>query len=113
MGWSEIECPKCGVRHRTRVRGMGVPGGKEREEGFCQICGELVISEVTDGFIDVEVISSGGFTITNPLTGKPIATTPDGLSLAGVTFNSTEAAEKFIFQHWAAPVLTKEVQVKD
>lgn len=112
MAWDERECPKCGVRLRTCVRGMGVPGGKEREEGFCPVCDELVISEMTDGFVYVELLSTGGLTITNPLTGKALTTTPNGRSIAGATFKSTEAAEKFIFQHWAAPVLTKDVPVK-
>ncbi len=38
MSWNEIECPKCGVRLKTDVRGMGVPGGQEREEGYCPVC---------------------------------------------------------------------------
>lgn len=112
MGWTETECPKCGVRLRTCVRGMGVPGGKEREEGFCPICGALVISEMTDGFVYVEVNSSGGFMITNPYTGNPITSTSNGASLVGATFNTAEAAQKFIFQHLANPVLAKNEPVK-
>lgn len=112
MPWNEIECSICGVRLKTCVRGMGVPGGQEREEGFCPVCGALVISEMTDGFVFVELLSTGGITIKNPLTGRPMDKTADGLSLIGVTFNSEETALKFISQHWPAPVLTKEISIK-
>lgn len=107
MSWNETECPKCGVRIKTCVRGMGVPGGQEREEGFCPFCGELVISEMTDGFVYVELVTTGGFTITSP-SGKPMEETPGGKSLAGITFKSEDTARKFIARYWSDPVLVKE-----
>lgn len=113
MSWVEMDCPKCGVRLKTRVRGIGVPGGKERENGFCPICRELVISEVTDGFVDVELNSSGGSTITNALTGEAHEKTPDGLSLKGVTFSNREAADKFTAIYWRNAVMTVCVPVKE
>lgn len=112
MSSNEIDCPKCGVRLKTTVRGMGVPGGLDREEGHCPICGELVISEMTDGFVYVDLVQTGGLTITNSLTGKPFENTPDGISLAGVTFSNEQAATKFISLHWPAPVITKDVPAK-
>ncbi len=110
MSWNEIECPKCGVRLKTDVRGMGVPGGQEREEGYCPVCSELVISEMTDGFVYVDLISTGGVTITNPLTGKPMEKTPDGISLAGLTFKDEQAAQKFMSLYRPSPILTKDIQ---
>lgn len=56
MSWTEIDCPECGARLKISVRGMGVPGGKEREEGFCPKCGTLAVSEMTDGFVYVELV---------------------------------------------------------
>lgn len=46
----------------------------------------------------------GPIIITNPLTGRPVEKTPDGLSLKGVTFQSREDAWKFICEHWENPV---------
>lgn len=112
MSSKEIDCPKCGVRLKTSVQGMGVPGGKEREEGHCPMCGELVISEMTSGFVYVDLVSTGGFTITNPLTGKEMENTPGGMSLAGVTFSNEQAAHKFMSLNWPAPVPTKAVPRK-
>jgi len=48
------------------------------------------------------------FTITNPLTGKALEKTPDGINLQGITFKSQEEAEKFIFEHWPRAVLMEE-----
>lgn len=59
MSWRELACPKCAVQLRIEVRSMGVPGGKDREEGFCPACGELVVSEMTDGFVYVELAPPG------------------------------------------------------
>lgn len=59
MSWTDIDCPKCGVSLRISVRGMGVPGGKEREEGLCPKCNALVVSEMTDGFVYVELLPTG------------------------------------------------------
>lgn len=86
---------------------MGVPGGKEREEGHCPICGELVISEMTDGFVYVDLVATGGLTITNPLTGKAMKETPSGKSLAGVTFSNEQAVEKFAALYWPEAVFMK------
>lgn len=108
MSWNETDCPKCGVRLKTSVRGMGVPGGKEREEGFCPVCNELVISEMTDGFVYVELAPTCATRIMNPLTGRPLEKTPDGRSLADVTFSSEERAQKFVSLFWPSAVITKE-----
>lgn len=113
MSSNEIDCPKCGVRLKTSVQGMGVPGGKEREEGHCPKCGELVISEMTDGFVYVDLVSTGGLVITNPFTGKVVEATPDGMSLAGVTFSNEQAVEKFISLFLPGSIITKSVPVKD
>jgi len=86
-----------------------VPGGKEREEGHCPICGVLVISEITDGFVFVDLVSTGKLKISNPLTGKAMEVTPSGISLEKVSFSNEQAAEKFISLYWAAPVITKNV----
>ena len=36
---------------------MGVPGGKEREEACCPVCGNLIYSGVTDGWYDTSIVS--------------------------------------------------------
>jgi hypothetical protein len=35
---------------------MGVPGGQEKEQGYCPNCHKLVAEFMTDGFIDVYLI---------------------------------------------------------
>ncbi|WP_037246335.1 hypothetical protein [Rhodoferax saidenbachensis] len=112
MNWNQIECPTCAVRLQTRVRGMGVPGGKERENGFCPICGTLVISEVTDGFVEVELVSSGGFKITNALTGLAHLETPGGISLEHATFTGMDAVDKFTALYWPDAVMHVHVPIK-
>lgn len=108
MSSDEMDCPKCGVRLRTSVHEMGVPGGKDREEGHCPMCGELVISEMTDGFVYVNLASTGGLKITNALMNVALDETPNGKSLKDVTFGSEQAAYKFIALHWPeAPVIGK------
>ena len=52
------------------------------------------------------------FTITHPLTGKPLEKTPDDISLMGVTFASKEKAEEFINKHWPKAVLMTDVNNK-
>lgn len=104
MNWHEIECPKCAVRLQTRVLSMGVPGGKEKEEGHCPICGACVISEMTDGFVDVQLVATGGFKITTPDGAKAIKSTPGGIDLTLCTFNGRAAAEKFADLYWPNPV---------
>lgn len=49
------------------------------------------------------IVGKGTVTISNPLTGKPIETTPDGISLEGVTFPNKDAAWQFITEHWENP----------
>lgn len=44
------------------------------------------------------------FTITNPFTGAPLKETPDGTSLAGVTFKTKEEALNFFSNHGGNPV---------
>ena len=55
------------------------------------------------------IAQKGTVTITNPLTGKPIEKTPDGISLEGVTFTNKDAAWKFITEHWENPMEMAEV----
>ena len=58
MGWNfETQCEKCGTKLRVRERPMGVPGGKEKEQGHCPKCREVVAEFMTDGFIDVDILS--------------------------------------------------------
>lgn len=58
MGLSyDSECNKCGAKVRVVERPMGVPGGKEKEQGYCPKCGDLVAEWMTDGFIDVHLIA--------------------------------------------------------
>ena len=52
-----IRCEKCGTIVGVVERPMGVPGGKEREEANCPICGNEVYSGMTDGWIDTSVVS--------------------------------------------------------
>lgn len=52
----ETECPKCHLKVKVVERPMGVPGGKEKEQGFCPNCNEIVAEFMTDGFIDVELV---------------------------------------------------------
>lgn len=56
----ETECKACGAKVRVVERPMGVPGGKEKEQGFCPKCNQLVAEFMTDGFIDVHLISDAG-----------------------------------------------------
>lgn len=89
---------------------MGVPSGIELKEGFCPICSNLVISEVTNGFVEVELNSSGGFKITNPFTGRVRETTPNGISLKDVTFSNKEAVDKFMSIYWPNAVMVVQEQ---
>lgn len=52
------------------------------------------------------------FTITNPLTGKPLEKTPDGTSLKDVTFETKEEALQFFKDHGGNPVEMVEVRDK-
>jgi hypothetical protein len=57
MGWNyDTECKQCGTKLRIAERSMGVPGGKEKEQGYCPKCGEVVAEFMTDGFIDVHLV---------------------------------------------------------
>jgi len=51
-----------------------------------------------------------GFVITNPLTGKPMKQTPDGLSLDDKVFPTKEELELFVQQHWQNAVFCAEVK---
>lgn len=50
----------------------------------------------------------GSIVITNPLTGKPVEKTPDGISLKDVTFQTRDEAWQFICKHWENPVEMRE-----
>ena len=52
----DTECNRCGTKLRIVERSMGVPGGKDKEQDYCQKCGELVAEFMTDGFIDVHLV---------------------------------------------------------
>jgi hypothetical protein len=57
MGWNyETVCKKCGAKLQIVERGMGVPGGKEKEQAHCPKCNELVAEHMTDGFIDATLL---------------------------------------------------------
>lgn len=57
MGWNyETECPNCGAKLKVVEQSMGVPGGKDKEQGYCPECSHLVAEFMTDGFIRVHLI---------------------------------------------------------
>lgn len=53
----EVKCPSCGTLVAVIERPMGVPGGKEREEANCPVCGEIVYTGITDGWFNTDVVS--------------------------------------------------------
>jgi C4-type Zn-finger protein len=58
MGWDyEVGCSKCSSKLRITERSMGIPGGKEKEQAYCPVCGELVAEHMTDGFINAQLIN--------------------------------------------------------
>lgn len=57
MGWNyETQCADCGARLKVVEKPMGVPGGKDKEQGYCPQCNHLVAEFMTDGFIRVELL---------------------------------------------------------
>jgi Zn finger protein HypA/HybF involved in hydrogenase expression len=54
----ETECPSCHSKVKVIERPMGVPGGKEKEQGYCPKCNGLVAEFMTDGFINVELVQT-------------------------------------------------------
>lgn len=44
-------CEKCGATVKVVETPMNVPGGKEREEGYCPKCSHIVASIMTSGFV--------------------------------------------------------------
>ena len=48
-----INCHQCGAKLQITVTDMGVPGGKDKEYGYCPKCRCLVAEEMTSGFIYV------------------------------------------------------------
>lgn len=116
MSTGNIDCPKCGVRLVVNVRGMGVPGGQEREEGSCPLCHEIVHSEMTDGFIFVDLNPddhAGLFFISNPLTGRPKKMTGGSPDIEKARFSSEEKREKFIDLFFPSAVIAIDVPVRD
>lgn len=53
----ESECPSCTSKVKITERPMGVPGGMEKEQGYCPKCKTLVAEFMTDGFINVDLIN--------------------------------------------------------
>ena len=51
-------CPGCNARVRVVEFPMGVPGGKDREQAYCPVCGALVDEMITDGFIRAELVET-------------------------------------------------------
>lgn len=49
-----------------------------------------------------------GFVIMNPLTGKPLKQTPDGISLEDTVFFTQEELELFVRKHWPNTVYCAE-----
>ncbi|MGX9776764.1 hypothetical protein ACWYXN_25090 [Janthinobacterium aestuarii] len=54
----ETECPRCKTLLVVTERSMGVPGGQEKEQGYCPLCREEVAEFMTDGFIVVKLAES-------------------------------------------------------
>lgn len=48
----------CGARVCVEDHAMGVPGGKEPEEGYCPHCRAVVAHFMTDGVIRVYLVSA-------------------------------------------------------
>lgn len=106
-----IDCPNCGVRLVVNVFGMGVPGGKEREEGSCPLCQAVVHSEMTDGYIVVDLNPddrAGLFFISNPFSGRPLQRTAEGLDIEKARFSTAEARQKFLDRFFPAAVVMAE-----
>lgn len=58
MSWNfSTKCPVCDTIVGVVEQPMGVPGGKEREEANCPICGEVVFSAMTDGWFNTSIVS--------------------------------------------------------
>ncbi|SDW95379.1 hypothetical protein [Nitrosomonas communis] len=51
-----------------------------------------------------------GFVIINPLTGRPVKETPDGIALENKVFSTKEELEKFVDEHWKNPMFCAEIQ---
>lgn len=51
-----------------------------------------------------------GFVIMNPLTGKPMKQTPDGILLEDKFFSTKEELELFVQQHWQNSIFCAEVK---
>lgn len=51
------KCPNCGTIVGFIERPMGVPGGKDRENADCPICGKVFYSGMTDGWFDTSIVS--------------------------------------------------------
>lgn len=51
------KCPNCGTIVGIIERPMGVPGGKDRENADCPICGKVLYSGMTDGWFDTSIVS--------------------------------------------------------
>lgn len=59
MGWNyDTTCENCQSKVHIIERSMGVPGGKEKEQAYCPVCGWLVAEHMTDGFIDATLIEA-------------------------------------------------------
>ncbi len=59
MPWNyETECENCGAKLRIIESPMNVPGGKDKEQAYCPMCGHLVAEHMTSGFINAQLISS-------------------------------------------------------
>lgn len=55
-------CEKCGAEVLVEVTDMGVPGGKEKEEGYCPVCHNLVAKHITSGFVRTYLAKSKDIT---------------------------------------------------
>jgi hypothetical protein len=63
----------------------------------------LCLLEMENSMSNQEQVSDG-FVIINPLTGRPMKQTPQGISLEGIYFPTKEELEEFVNQHWTNPV---------
>lgn len=50
------QCPTCGAVIFIQEMPMGVPGGKEKEEAYCPICGTLLYEAMTDGRFECSIV---------------------------------------------------------
>jgi ribosomal protein L37AE/L43A len=51
----KVECPKCEAKLKVIDHSTSGPGGQEKEQGYCPVCGDLVVERMTSGLIAVRL----------------------------------------------------------